>query len=100
MQLFTGYVIIHVWIRRKLLNIYASMCCCVFVVVFNCLYLYCSRKNAAVLEAFVGSFSFENVRIDEALRLFLESFRLPGEAAEISMVMTHFAGEFLFVCIF
>ncbi|MFH4973909.1 hypothetical protein AB6A40_000618 [Gnathostoma spinigerum] len=51
----------------------------------------CSRKNSNVLEAFVRSFSFENVRLDDALRLFLETFRLPGEAAEISMVMQHFA---------
>lgn len=52
----------------------------------------CSRKNATVLDAFVRSFPFENTRLDDALRMFLETFRLPGEAAEISMVMQHFAG--------
>ncbi|VBB28394.1 unnamed protein product [Acanthocheilonema viteae] len=51
----------------------------------------CSRKNAAVLDAFVRSFPFGNTRLDDALRMFLETFRLPGEAAEISMVMQHFA---------
>uniref|UniRef100_A0A915C108 SEC7 domain-containing protein n=2 Tax=Parascaris univalens TaxID=6257 RepID=A0A915C108_PARUN len=51
----------------------------------------CSRKNLAVLDAFVRSFPFENTRLDDALRMFLETFRLPGEAAEISMVMQHFA---------
>ncbi|CAJ0942083.1 unnamed protein product, partial [Mesorhabditis belari] len=51
----------------------------------------CSRKHAAVLEAFVKSFSFEETRLDQALRMFLETFRLPGEAAEISMVMQHFS---------
>ena len=51
-----------------------------------------SRKNAQVLNAFVKSFPFENTRLDEALRMFLETFRLPGEAAEISMVMQHFSG--------
>ncbi|KAM3724305.1 Golgi-specific brefeldin A-resistance guanine nucleotide exchange factor [Dirofilaria immitis] len=51
----------------------------------------CSRKNAPVLDAFVRSFPFENTRLDDALRMFLETFRLPGEAAEISMVMQHFA---------
>nr|CDP93601.1 BMA-GBF-1, isoform g [Brugia malayi] len=51
----------------------------------------CSRKNAAVLDAFVRSFPFGNTRLDDALRMFLEAFRLPGEAAEISMVMQHFA---------
>jgi brefeldin A-resistance guanine nucleotide exchange factor 1 len=44
------------------------------------------------LEKFVRSFPLENARLDIALRMFLETFRLPGEAAEISMVMTHFAG--------
>ncbi|VDP01466.1 unnamed protein product [Heligmosomoides polygyrus] len=53
----------------------------------------CSRKHADVLEAFVRSFPFENTRLDDALRMFLETFRLPGEAAEISMVMQHFSGE-------
>uniref|UniRef100_A0A158P6M8 SEC7 domain-containing protein n=1 Tax=Angiostrongylus cantonensis TaxID=6313 RepID=A0A158P6M8_ANGCA len=57
----------------------------------------CSRKNSNVLEAFVSSFPFENTRLDDALRMFLETFRLPGEAAEISMVMQHFSGEFLFI---
>ncbi|VDN06562.1 unnamed protein product [Thelazia callipaeda] len=51
----------------------------------------CSRKNTAVLHAFVRSFPFKNIRLDDALRMFLETFRLPGEAGEISMVMQHFA---------
>ncbi|CAI4230553.1 unnamed protein product [Auanema sp. JU1783] len=53
----------------------------------------CSRKNADVLQAFVKSLPFENTRLDEALRIFLETFRLPGEAAEISMVMQHFSDQ-------
>ncbi|XGW13828.1 hypothetical protein V3C99_000264 [Haemonchus contortus] len=53
----------------------------------------CSRKHADVLEAFVQSFPFENTRLDDALRMFLETFRLPGEAAEISMVMQHFSEQ-------
>ncbi|CAI2349170.1 unnamed protein product [Caenorhabditis sp. 36 PRJEB53466] len=53
----------------------------------------CSRKHADVLKAFVKSFPFENTRLDVALRMFLETFRLPGESAEISLVMTHFSEE-------
>jgi len=34
-----------------------------------------NRKNLTVLEAFVASFDFAGVRIDEALRQFLETFR-------------------------
>lgn len=50
-----------------------------------------NRKNTKTLEAFVQSFDFNNIRLDEALRLFLEAFRLPGEAAEIAMVIEHFS---------
>ncbi len=50
-----------------------------------------NRKNTVILEKFVNSFSFGNLRIDEALRLFLETFRLPGEAPLISSIMEHFA---------
>ena len=37
------------------------------------------------------SFNFDETRIDEALRMYLESFRLPGEAPIISYLMEHFA---------
>ncbi|KAG8181269.1 hypothetical protein JTE90_018788 [Oedothorax gibbosus] len=50
-----------------------------------------NRKNLKVLEAFVRSFPFEGTRIDEALRQYLETFRLPGEAPLISLIMEHFA---------
>ncbi|KFM58104.1 Golgi-specific brefeldin A-resistance guanine nucleotide exchange factor 1, partial [Stegodyphus mimosarum] len=50
-----------------------------------------NRKNLKVLEAFVRSFAFEGTRIDEALRQYLETFRLPGEAPLISLIMEHFA---------
>lgn len=48
--------------------------------------------NETVLEAFLRSFQFRpNAPIDEALRLVLESFRLPGEAQQISRIMEAFA---------
>lgn len=50
-----------------------------------------NRKNLKVLDAFVKSFNFANTRIDEALRMYLETFRLPGEAPLISLLMEHFA---------
>ncbi|XP_054265993.1 Golgi-specific brefeldin A-resistance guanine nucleotide exchange factor 1-like isoform X2 [Macrosteles quadrilineatus] len=50
-----------------------------------------SRNNLAVLDAFVKSFDFTDLRIDEALRLYLETFRLPGESPLISLLMEHFA---------
>lgn len=37
------------------------------------------------------SFDFTETRIDEALRTFLETFRLPGESPLIAHIMEHFA---------
>uniref|UniRef100_A0A0N5A190 SEC7 domain-containing protein n=1 Tax=Parastrongyloides trichosuri TaxID=131310 RepID=A0A0N5A190_PARTI len=51
----------------------------------------CSRERKEILKAFVGSFNFTQTRIDDALRQFLEAFRLPGEAAEISMIIELFS---------
>lgn len=50
-----------------------------------------NRNHLPVLEEFVKSFDFTNMRIDEALRLYLETFRLPGEAPLISLVLEQFA---------
>ena len=50
-----------------------------------------NRKNLAVLEAFVRSFDFVGLRVDESLRQFLEAFRLPGEAPLIALIVEHFA---------
>ena len=50
-----------------------------------------NRKNLAVLEAFVRSFDFVGLRVDESLRQFLEAFRLPGEAPLITLILEHFA---------
>lgn len=51
------------------------------------------RKNSEILRAFIQSFDFVNIRIDEALRIFLESFRLPGEAVPISLILEEFAAH-------
>jgi golgi-specific brefeldin A-resistance guanine nucleotide exchange factor 1 len=51
------------------------------------------KKNveSKILEVFVKSFDFTDVRIDQTLRLYLETFRLPGEGPLIFLVMEHFA---------
>lgn len=50
------------------------------------------KKNVEIkiLKTFVKSFDFTNLRIDQALRLYLETFRLPGEAPLIFLVLEHF----------
>lgn len=50
-----------------------------------------NRNNLPILGAFVKMFDFTETRIDEALRQYLEAFRLPGEAPLISSLMEHFA---------
>ncbi|XP_030381756.1 Golgi-specific brefeldin A-resistance guanine nucleotide exchange factor 1 isoform X2 [Scaptodrosophila lebanonensis] len=55
---------------------------------------YISRKknvDSKILINFVDSFDFTGLRIDEALRLYLETFRLPGEAPLIFLVLEHFS---------
>ncbi|KAE8591129.1 hypothetical protein XENTR_v10018315 [Xenopus tropicalis] len=48
------------------------------------------RKNLDLLESFVGTFHFQGLRVDEALRLYLEAFRLPGEAPVIQRLLEAF----------
>ncbi|XP_052743243.1 Golgi-specific brefeldin A-resistance guanine nucleotide exchange factor 1 isoform X2 [Bicyclus anynana] len=45
----------------------------------------------SILGAFADSFDYAGLRLDQALRLYLETFRLPGEAPLISLVMEKFA---------
>ncbi|XP_040905409.1 Golgi-specific brefeldin A-resistance guanine nucleotide exchange factor 1 isoform X2 [Toxotes jaculatrix] len=48
------------------------------------------RKNMELLDSFVSTFAFQGLRIDEALRLYLEAFRLPGEAPVIQRLLETF----------
>jgi len=53
------------------------------------------KNNEPVLRAFVRQFDFGGRRIDEALRMMLESFRLPGESQMIERVMSSFAAVYM-----
>uniref|UniRef100_A0A4W3GT96 Golgi-specific brefeldin A-resistance guanine nucleotide exchange factor 1 n=1 Tax=Callorhinchus milii TaxID=7868 RepID=A0A4W3GT96_CALMI len=48
------------------------------------------RKNIELLDSFVGTFTFQGLRVDEALRSYLEAFRLPGEAPVIHRLLEVF----------
>ncbi|XP_035461368.2 Golgi-specific brefeldin A-resistance guanine nucleotide exchange factor 1 isoform X3 [Scophthalmus maximus] len=48
------------------------------------------RKHMDLLDSFVNTFGFQGLRIDEALRLYLEAFRLPGEAPVIQRLLETF----------
>ncbi|KAI8049867.1 hypothetical protein BDF22DRAFT_745740 [Syncephalis plumigaleata] len=50
-----------------------------------------NQKSQGVLEAFMRQYDFRGKRIDEALRLLLESFRLPGESQQIDRIVETFS---------
>ncbi|KAL7629684.1 GDP/GTP exchange factor for ARF [Parahypoxylon ruwenzoriense] len=52
------------------------------------------KGNDEYLEAFLDLFDFYDKRVDEAVRLLLESFRLPGESPLIERIVTTFAKKY------
>ncbi|KAN0067536.1 hypothetical protein V8E54_014405 [Elaphomyces granulatus] len=52
-------------------------------------------ENIAIMHAFVDSMDFSKRRFVDALRQFLQSFRLPGEAQKIDRFMLKFAERYL-----
>ncbi|KAL3840554.1 hypothetical protein ACJIZ3_025145 [Penstemon smallii] len=47
-----------------------------------------------VLHEFAGTFDFQDMNLDIALRLFLETFRLPGESQKIQRVLEAFSERY------
>ncbi|KAG6728243.1 hypothetical protein I3843_02G144500 [Carya illinoinensis] len=47
-----------------------------------------------VMHAYVDSFEFQGMDFDEAIRAFLQGFRLPGEAQKIDRIMEKFAERY------
>lgn len=54
-------------------------------------------ENIAIMHAFVDALDFTGLSFIEALRMFLQSFRLPGEAQKIDRFMLKFAARFMSV---
>ncbi|KAL5601338.1 uncharacterized protein BROUX77_005587 [Berkeleyomyces rouxiae] len=52
------------------------------------------RGNESILDAFLDSFDFSGKRLDEALRVMLETFRLPGEAPLIERIVSLFSEKY------
>ena len=48
-------------------------------------------KHTDILEAYISCFDFTDKNIDEALRAFLATFRLPGEAQIIERIVERFS---------
>ncbi|KAF8380416.1 hypothetical protein HHK36_027902 [Tetracentron sinense] len=47
-----------------------------------------------VMHSYVDSFDFQGMEFDEAIRTFLQGFRLPGEAQKIDRIMEKFAERY------
>lgn len=52
-------------------------------------------ENVAIMHAFVDALEFKDLAFVDALRLFLQSFRLPGEAQKIDRFMLKFAERYI-----
>ncbi|KII94838.1 hypothetical protein PLICRDRAFT_96881 [Plicaturopsis crispa FD-325 SS-3] len=52
-------------------------------------------RNVAIMHAFVDQIDFKNLPFVEALRTFLQSFRLPGESQKIDRYMLKFAERYI-----
>ncbi|KAL5455163.1 hypothetical protein PMIN06_004590 [Paraphaeosphaeria minitans] len=52
-------------------------------------------ENIAIMHAFVDQMDFTKTRFTDALRRFLQSFRLPGEAQKIDRFMLKFAERYI-----
>jgi len=50
--------------------------------------------SGEVLKSYLHEFDFTNVPFDDALRMFLSRFTIPGEAQKIDRIMEKFAGRF------
>ncbi|KAF2089522.1 hypothetical protein K490DRAFT_63660 [Saccharata proteae CBS 121410] len=53
------------------------------------------EENVKIMHAFVDSMDFTRTRFVDALRRFLQSFRLPGEAQKIDRFMLKFAERYI-----
>jgi len=52
-------------------------------------------ENVAIMHAFVDLLDFTDLSFTDALRLFLQAFRLPGEAQKIDRFMLKFAERYV-----
>lgn len=52
-------------------------------------------ESIDILKAFINRFDFNELRPDEALRILLKAFRLPGEAQQIDRIVECFADRYV-----
>ncbi|AEY96928.1 FAEL061Wp [Eremothecium gossypii FDAG1] len=54
-----------------------------------------SPDKVSLLRKFIDLFDFENLRVDEALRILLTKFRLPGESQQIERIVEAFSAKYV-----
>ncbi|XBW37802.1 hypothetical protein QEN19_003379 [Hanseniaspora menglaensis] len=54
-----------------------------------------SKENVNILEQFISFFDFKELRVDEAIRIMLTKFRLPGESQQIERVVEAFCQKYV-----
>lgn len=64
---------------------------CTWKLLFTKYHVYVYIMHIMMVLNCCRSFNFEDLRVDEALRQYLEAFRLPGEAPVISYLIEHFS---------
>lgn len=65
------------------------------VAFFDLISLTSDDENIAIMHAFVDQLDFRTLPFVDALRIFLQSFRLPGEAQKIDRYMLKFADRYI-----
>lgn len=56
--------------------------------------LLCDPKQQLLLKAFINLFDFKGLRVDEAIRILLTKFRLPGESQQIERIIEAFSNRY------
>ncbi|QLG71334.1 hypothetical protein HG535_0B03740 [Zygotorulaspora mrakii] len=56
--------------------------------------LLCDPKKTSLLKCFIDLFDFKGLRVDEAIRILLTKFRLPGESQQIERIIEAFSSRY------
>ena len=57
--------------------------------------LLCDPARTSLLKSFIDLFDFEELRVDEAIRILLTKFRLPGESQQIERIIETFSARYV-----
>lgn len=57
--------------------------------------LLCDPRNTTLLKSFIDLFDYKGLRVDEAIRILLTKFRLPGESQQIERIIEAFSSRYV-----